>query len=61
MFDMLMDMMSQKFWIQSSLDDLAKDEEVKKSQNAKVEYDKGNTKNHGLQLLRHDRYHARQS
>lgn len=44
MFDMLMDMMGQKFWIQSSLDDLAKDEEVKKSQNAKVEYDKGNTK-----------------
>lgn len=44
MFDMLMDMMGQKFWIQSSLDELSKGEEAKQAQNAKVEYNKESTK-----------------
>ena len=43
-FDMLMDMMGQKYWIQSTLDDLAKDEQAQKAANAKVEYNKDQKK-----------------
>ncbi|MBK8700716.1 MAG: hypothetical protein IPN29_14735 [Saprospiraceae bacterium] len=42
--DMLMDMMGQKMWIASNLDEMAKDEQAQKAASAKVEYDKSKKK-----------------
>ncbi len=43
-FDMLMDMMGQKYWISSNLDEMAKDEAAKKMAETKVEYKKDDKK-----------------
>ncbi len=43
-FDMLMDMMGQKMWIASTLDEMAKDEQAKKALDTKVEYNKEDKK-----------------
>ncbi len=43
-FDMLMDMMGQKMWIASTLDEMAKDEQAKKAMETKVNYDKNDKK-----------------
>jgi hypothetical protein len=43
-FDMLMDMMGQKMWIASTLDEMAKDEQAKKAMDTKVNYDKSKKK-----------------
>lgn len=44
-FDMLMDMMGNKMWINSNMDEMAKDEKAKSTaENAKVTYDKNDTK-----------------
>ena len=43
-FDMLMDMMGQKMWIASNLDEMANDEQAKKAATSKVEYNKADKK-----------------
>jgi hypothetical protein len=44
-FDMLMDMMGNKMWITSNLDEMSKDEKAKSTaENAKITYDKNDTK-----------------
>lgn len=43
-FDMLMDAMGQKMWISSTLEETKNSPEAKQAENAKVEYDKADTK-----------------